>query len=68
MLHFIIELWRLSGQHPFANAGGGTLQGRLWRTVKACVAARIATVEVVHLDATLIRANVSWDAIVEASC
>src|SRR6516225_1993149 len=38
----------------------------LSRTVKACIAARIATGEVVHLDATLIRANVSWDAIVEA--
>jgi transposase len=38
----------------------------LSRTVKACVAVRIATGEVVHLDATLIRANVSWDAIVEA--
>jgi hypothetical protein len=30
----------------------------LSRTVKACLAARIATGEVVHLDATLIRANV----------
>src|SRR6516165_9889346 len=38
----------------------------LSRTVKACIAARIATDEVVHLDATLIRPNVSWDAIVEA--
>jgi transposase len=38
----------------------------LSRTVKACLAARIATGEVVHIDATLIRANVSWDAIVEA--
>ena len=38
----------------------------LSRTVKACIAARIATGEVLHLDATLIRANVSWDAIVEA--
>jgi transposase len=33
------------------------------RTVQACVAARIATGEVVHLDSSLIRANVSWDAI-----
>jgi hypothetical protein len=38
----------------------------LSRTVKACPAAKIATGEVVRLDATLIRANVSWDAIVEA--
>ena len=38
----------------------------LSRTVEACLTARIATGEVIHLDATLIRANVSWDAIVEA--
>ena len=30
------------------------------------LAARIATGEIVQLDATLIRANVSWDAVVEA--
>jgi IS5 family transposase len=34
------------------------------RTVRACIAARIATGEVVHLDASLIRAHVSWDALV----
>src|SRR6478609_5674407 len=34
------------------------------RTVQACIAARIATGEVVHLDASLIRAHVSWDALV----
>jgi transposase len=33
------------------------------RTVQACVAARIATGEIVHLDASLIRAHVSWDAL-----
>lgn len=33
------------------------------RTVQACVAAKIATGEVVHLDASLIRAHVSWDAL-----
>lgn len=33
------------------------------RTVQACVAARIATGEVVHIDASLIRAHVSWDAL-----
>jgi transposase len=38
----------------------------LSRTIEACLTARIATGEVIHLDATLIRANVSWDAIVEA--
>src|SRR3954464_2782371 len=38
----------------------------LTRTVEACGAAKIATGEVVHLDATLIRANVSWGAVVDA--
>jgi len=33
------------------------------RTVKACVGARIAKGEVVHIDATLIRADVSWDSL-----
>lgn len=33
------------------------------RTVVACVAAGIAKGEVVHLDATLIRADVSWEAL-----
>lgn len=33
------------------------------RTVQACVGARIATGEVVHIDASLIRAHVSWDAL-----
>lgn len=33
------------------------------RTVQACVAAGIAKGEVVHIDSTLIRANVSWEAI-----
>jgi transposase len=35
------------------------------RTVKACLKAKIATAEVVHIDASLIRANVSWDSLVE---
>lgn len=35
----------------------------LVRTVQSCVAAKIATGEVVHLDSSLIRADVSWDAI-----
>lgn len=38
----------------------------LARTVEACVVAKIATGEVVHLDATLIRADVSWGAVVDA--
>ena len=33
------------------------------RTVQACVRARIAKGEVVHIDATLIRADVSWDSL-----
>ena len=35
------------------------------RTVTACLEARIATAEVVHIDASLIRANVSWDSLAE---
>ena len=35
------------------------------RTVEACLNANIATAEVVHIDASLIRANVSWDSLVE---
>jgi Transposase DDE domain len=33
------------------------------RTVRACIEARIATGEIIHIDASLIRANVSWDAL-----
>ena len=33
------------------------------RTVEACVAAKIATGEIVHVDASLIRAHVSWDSL-----
>ena len=33
------------------------------RTVTACIAAKIAAGEIVHIDASLIRANVSWDAL-----
>ena len=35
------------------------------RTVTACLDARIATAEVVHIDASLIRADVSWESLVE---
>jgi IS5 family transposase len=35
------------------------------RTVEACLKAKIATAEVVHIDASLIRANVSWYSLVE---
>jgi len=34
------------------------------RTVQACIAAGIAKGEVVHVDASLIRADVSWDSLV----
>ena len=33
------------------------------RTVQACIAAKIATGKVVHIDASLIRAHVSWEAL-----
>ena len=33
------------------------------RTVRACIAAKIATGEIVHVDASLIRANVSWESL-----
>src|SRR5579859_842608 len=35
------------------------------RTVETCLKAKIATAEIVHIDASLIRANVSWDSLVE---
>jgi len=35
------------------------------RTVAACLEAKIATAEVVHIDASLIRADVSWESLVE---
>lgn len=35
------------------------------RTVQACVAARVAKGEVVHIDASLIRADVSWESLAE---
>lgn len=35
------------------------------RTVESCLAAKIATGEIVHIDASLIRANVSWESLVE---
>ena len=34
-------------------------------TVEACLKATIATGEIVHIDASLIRANVSWESLVE---
>src|SRR5918993_2715152 len=35
------------------------------RTVRACLEARIAKAEVVHVDASLIRADVSWESLVQ---
>jgi hypothetical protein len=35
------------------------------RTVQACVAARVAKGEVIHIDATLIRADVAWESLGE---
>lgn len=35
------------------------------RTVQACVLAKIAKGEIVHVDASLVRADVSWDSLVE---
>jgi transposase len=35
------------------------------RTVETCLKAKIVTAEVVHIDASLIRANVSWDGLAE---
>jgi transposase len=35
------------------------------RTVRACVEARIAAGEIVHVDASLIRADVSWESLAE---
>jgi transposase len=34
------------------------------RTVRACLEARIAKAEIVHIDASLIRADVSWESLV----
>ena len=35
------------------------------RTVQACLDAKIATAEIVHIDASLIRADVSWESLAE---
>ena len=44
--------------------GAERFQRIFQRSVQACVAARIATGEVVHVDASLIRADVSWESLV----
>ncbi len=46
--------------------GAERFKAILTRSAQACVAAQIATGEIVHIDASLIRADVIWDAIVAA--
>ncbi|ACL61243.1 IS1182-like element ISMno32 family transposase [Methylobacterium nodulans] len=46
--------------------GAERFKAILVRTVEACVAAGIAKGEVVHIDASLVRADVTWDAIADA--
>ena len=41
--------------------GEERFQAIFQRTVKACLGAKVATAEVVHIDASLIRADVSWE-------
>jgi hypothetical protein len=45
--------------------GRGSLGTIFKRTVKACLQAKIATGEIVHIDASLIRANGSWESLIE---
>ena len=41
--------------------GAERLRGIIERTVRTCIAAKIATGEIVHVDASLIRADVAWE-------
>ena len=43
--------------------GPGRFRRIFERTVKACLDARIAKGEIVHIDASLIRADVSWESL-----
>ena len=45
--------------------GGARFRKIFQRTVAACLDAKIATAEVVHVDASLIRADASWESLVE---
>ena len=45
--------------------GKGRFKKIFERTVQACVKAGLVAGEMIHIDATLIRADVSWDSIVE---
>src|SRR3954467_2356817 len=46
--------------------GAERFKAILTRSAQACVVAQIATGEIVHIDASLIRADVTWDTIVAA--
>jgi hypothetical protein len=48
---------RASGNRPRVKISG--------TRYKACLQAKIATGEIVHIDASLIRANVSWESLIE---
>src|SRR4051812_48888844 len=43
--------------------GAGRFRSIFEGTVKACVEAKIATGEIVHIDASLVRADVSWESL-----
>ena len=45
--------------------GEARFRGIFQRTVMACLDAKIATAEVVHVDASVIRADASWESLVE---
>ena len=47
--------WQRWGEPCFRHIFG--------RTVRACIEAKIAKGEIVHIDATLIRADVSWESL-----
>ena len=50
----------------FANGGANSASVRSSNArVEACLKAKIATGEIVHIDASLIRADVSWESLVE---
>ena len=51
--------------HARAQGGKYSFRKIFKRTVETSLKAKIATAEVVHIDASLIRANVSWDSLVE---
>ncbi|SNS49677.1 Transposase domain [Azospirillum sp. RU38E] len=53
----------LSSHHIRQRWGADRFRQIFVRTGQSCIAARIAKGEIVHIDSSLIRANVSWDAI-----